>query len=135
MQWEQSAGTVDRCFKGCVRNSQPVEVPKSVSYECTPTSRRHSDFNPIDEKGRVFKGAREFLSSDDTRRLNFRFSRIATITTTANSLFSSPNWPFANFPPRFAWSKSLEWPSTTLSLSLHHCLVPSVRRGAFKSTA
>lgn len=88
MQWEQSTGTVDRCFKGCVRNSQPVEVPKSVSYECTPTSRRHSDFNPIDEKGRVSKGAREFLSSGDTRRLNFRFSRIAT-TTTANSLLSS----------------------------------------------
>lgn len=96
-EWEreQSTSSVDRCFKGCVRNSQPVEVPKSVSYECAPTSWRHSDFNSIDVvEGRVSKGAREFLSSGGTRRLNFRFSRIAT--TAANS----PPFPSPSLKPR-----------------------------------
>lgn len=109
-----------------------------VSYEYAPTSRRHSDFNPIVE-GRVSKGAREFLSSGGTRRLNFRFSRIA-----ANS---SPS-PLVEPRPRESPPSICAIPIARVTLNLqpslfsppsllHHrrCLAPSVRRGAFKSTA
>lgn len=136
MIWEQSAGTDDRCFKGCVRNSQPVEVPKSVSCEYAPTSRRHSDFNPIGEKGRVSKGVREFLSSGGTRRLNFRFSRIAIAA--ANSPLTPRTAPSRIFlldlrdPNRLSDPRHSTAPYPPSSSPLSHAFV---RHGAFKSTA
>lgn len=85
---------------------------------------------------RVFKGAREFLSSGGTRRLNFRFSRIATAAT--NSSLSAETAPSRIFPLALRDPNHLSdlRPSTILPPLRHRrWRAFSVRRGAFKSTA
>lgn len=112
---DRSGGTIDRCFKGCVWNSQPVEVLKSWF----PTSACRNDYIGISiqqREGRKKVRERE-NSCQVAGHVEIEFS-----TFPSRRKFSLSSHTLAKFPSRFARSRSPEWPSIP---SVSH--YPSVR--------